>query len=228
MRPPVETASLFAPVIPSKQPSVSPPLASNFQINTNLPPPSAVPPPLSKPIPSSSSSTTSNPYAAKGALNKKVFYDNIIPVAPSTAPGLFLNSATNEQQLPSLAPLQPILNDVFTPLPKSASNVSLNSSLINQQQQQQQVYNIHHSNTTPSLLNMNNNDLINQSAISYDSNTATTTYQNEQSNINNNKPNNNTSNNNTGTMWNWFTQNKLVNTFVEKAKVDIFVIILKS
>jgi hypothetical protein len=24
------------------------------------------------------------------------------------------------------------------------------------------------------------------------------------------------------TMWNWFTQNKLVNTFVEKAKVNIF------
>ena len=39
--------------------------------------------------------------------------------------------------------------------------------------------------------------------------------QNDQS-TNNNRPANNT-----GTMWNWFTQNKLVNTFVEKAKVFV-------
>ena len=216
---PVEAASLFAPVVPTKQP----PVVSNFQINTNLPPPSVVPPPLSKPIiPSSATTTTSNPYAAKGALNKKVFYDNIIPVAPmptsnqTVTSALFLNPNNDQQQQ---APTTTLSNDVFTPLPKSASNTSLTHHYQSSPSVplQQQIYNFPNppATTTP-LLNLNNENI--QSTINYDNNS--TTYQNDQSTNNNN---NNRPANNTGTMWNWFTQNKLVNTFVEKAKVCFFI-----
>jgi len=223
---PVEAASLFAPVIPTKQPQV----VSNFQINTNLPPPSVVPPPLSKPIiPNSTTTTTttSNPYAAKGALNKKVFYDNIIPVAPmptsnqTITPALFLNPNNEQQQAPTTTTTTTTLsNDVFTPLPKSASNTSLTHHQYQSPASvplQQQTYNFPNPPTTTTpLLNLTNENI--QSTINYDNNS--TTYQNDQSTIINNN-NNNRPANNTGTMWNWFTQNKLVNTFVEKAKVFV-------
>jgi hypothetical protein len=215
---PVEAVSLFAPVVPTKQPAV----VSNFQINTNLPPPSVVPPPLSKPIiPNSTTTTTSNPYAAKGALNKKVFYDNIIPVAPmptsnqTVTPALFLNPNNDQQQQQqALTTTTTLSNDVFTPLPKSASNTSLTHHYQSSPSVplQQQMYNFPNPPTTTTLLlNLNNENI--QSTINYDNNS--TTYQNDQS-TNNNRPANNT-----GTMWNWFTQNKLVNTFVEKAKVFV-------
>lgn len=116
-------SSLFTPV-PSK-PLNSFPIQTNSPILTslsNLPPPSAVPPPLSK------ATTSSNPYAAKGALNKKV-YDNVIPIAQipnsNTTPAIFLNPVTNEN-------IQAQQIDMFTPLAKSGSNTSLAPSFNNQ------------------------------------------------------------------------------------------------
>lgn len=115
-------SSLFTPV-PSKALN-SFPIQTNSPVLaslSNLPPPSAVPPPLSK------ASTSSNPYAAKGALNKKV-YDNVIPIAQipnsNTTPAIFLNPVTNEN-------IQAQQIDMFTPLAKSGSNTSLAPSFNN-------------------------------------------------------------------------------------------------
>jgi len=118
----LSSSSLFTPV-PSK------PQANQFGQPpslvglSNMPPPSTVPPPLSKP-----SSTASNPYSAKGALNKKV-YDNIIPTVAlpvsNTSPALFLSPQVNidPQQQVQTPP-----SEMFTPMIKSASNASLTQS----------------------------------------------------------------------------------------------------
>ena len=109
------SSSLFT-LVPSK------PSSTSLVGLSNMPPPSAVPPPLSK-----SSSTASNPYSAKGALNKKV-YDNIIPTVAlpvsNTSPSLYLTPQANinndQQQQVHTTP-----SEMFMPLVKSASNNSL-------------------------------------------------------------------------------------------------------
>lgn len=85
-----ESASVHAPV--ASKPSPQPPTSQNLV--SNLPPPTSiasVPPPPSS-IPASISS--SNPYSAKGALNKKV-YDTGISVLPVNQNQPFLNPVSD-------------------------------------------------------------------------------------------------------------------------------------
>lgn len=177
---------------------------------------SVVPPPMS----SMNSSGSSNPYAAKGALNKKVYNNNIINVAPVTQqqPVDFLKSSS-----PSQPPLTESLNPSTAPtgMPslnnsKSAQNLFMpppppsGSQTPTQTIQTSQSYNQFPTQPTIGLQQENFNSPIdrqNQQQYNYSTN--------------NNNNNSNGNNANQNGVWNWFSQNKLVNTFVEKAKISV-------
>ena len=98
------TLPIHAP-IPTKPPSQFPGLTTsnpnvstsnaNPQFSSLIAPPVSLPPPISMPPPPStnltSGTTGANPYAAKGALNKKV-YDTGIPVVTLAPPNSLPNS----------------------------------------------------------------------------------------------------------------------------------------
>jgi hypothetical protein len=143
-------------------------------------------------------------FKQKGALNKKVQH-NVINVAPITQPATFLSAApsTIGQSGPMLLPPQSLhTSQSFNQFPNSplqstpglAASQSVNNMQDNQHYNDYNNYNNYNNNSS------NNND----SGQSYYSNGQNTNNQN-------------------GSKWNfsWLAQNKLVNTFVEKAKISV-------
>lgn len=185
----------------------------------NSPLPSTIPPPVQPliqppaampPQQSSSANGTSNPYAAKGALNRKV-YDKVINVAPITQPADFLTAspASNQSTI-----LENSMSGNSLPQSHSAQNFFMppvpiqNPTTMPASQSYQFPTSSEHppnfeSNLGPMNMNNNNTQLTN----SYQQPNQTNT-------------NNSNSQSNSG-YWNWFSQSKLVNTFVEKAKIGV-------
>lgn len=205
-KPPSVTNISPMPTMPTST-SIQPPTSS-------IQPPTGIPPP-----PSSTSSGSANPYAAKGALNKKVYNNNIINVAQTTAPVDFLNTPPPSSQLPSSAdnfnPPSGInhsqsANNLFMPPP---TTVSATTPL-----QPPQFT----PATMPTMPTM-------PTSQSYHQFPTQTPNMSVQPNVNNQQYNNSNVNSNSSStsqngqngMWNWFAQNKLVNTFVEKAKIGV-------
>lgn len=178
------------------------PLASNTMAPP-IPPPASIPPPAT-----SANSGTSNPYSAKGALNKKV-YDNIVNTAPINQPPSFMTSP--QAQVPFTS--APGLDN--TKSPQAASNMFVPPQPVPSQMPPSQSYQQFqsqppiNSNTLTSSISVNNNF---PTSNNYNNNG----YQQQQQQYNQPQAQNGQNG-----MWNWFSQNKLVNTFVEKAKIGV-------
>jgi hypothetical protein len=222
--PPPASNPIFAP-IPTKPAQISNPPALS-----NLPPPLSMPPPPAPP--STGLSAGSNPYAAKGALNKKVYDTGIVSVAPVQA----LNPAFIKPE-----PIAEQSNNLFMPPPLSASSSSsslssallasppsfpsappnsLNSSIASPplsvasnlyMPPQPQIIDHSVSYQSPSQPPMSNlNDRLSSSlSFSGSADLSSSNSYSQQANQNKN-------------VWNWFSQNKILNTFVEKAKVKFW------
>ena len=226
--PPPATNTIFAP-IPTKPAQISnPPTLSN------LPPPLSMPPPP----PSTGLSTGSNPYAAKGALNKKVYDTGIVSVAPvqamnpafikpdpiaeqsnnlfmpppvSTSSSSSSLSSTLLASPPSFpsAPPNSLNSSIASPSSSSVASLLQNSSASNLYMPPQPQIIDHSVNyQSPSQPPMSNlNDRLSSSlSFSGSGDLSSSNSYSQQANQNKN-------------VWNWFSQNKILNTFVEKAKV---------
>ena len=106
---PLLSNSASASNMQSMIPNLSSPLSSQVLPPTSLPPP---PPTLN-------ASGSSNPYAAKGALNKKV-YDKVVNIAPIAPVNSFLNNAPIEKAADLFAQttpnaVQPLINSPLMP-----------------------------------------------------------------------------------------------------------------
>lgn len=136
-----DSAEIHAPIA-SRPPALTPPTL-NANLTSTLPPPSSIasvaPPPPSNPV----AGSTSNPYSARGALNKKVYDTGISvlpvnqnqsflnPISDSTIPnnGLFIPPAPSPTQAPANTiqppssvptipfpqPIQPTINNFASP-----------------------------------------------------------------------------------------------------------------
>lgn len=185
---PTEIARNPSPALNQLKPTIPP---SNMA--PPIPPPSIIPPPAV-----SANSGTSNPYAAKGALNKKV-YDNIVNTTPINQPPTFLTSPQTQAPFTPPSAIDTTASNMFVPPNPLPSQMPPSQSY----QQFQPPIN---SNTLTTSISVNNSFPINNDYNVYS--------QQQQSN----QPQSQNGQGNAG-MWNWFSQNKLVNTFVEKAKV---------
>jgi len=153
---PIPTKPLQFP-IPTLTPLINPQLASTIAPPVSLPPPTSLPPPPS----TSSLSSGSNPYSARGALNKKV-YDTSVPVvslpppsfplgklpeaAESPSASSFMNNSMPMHLVPSSSSQQPPLlqtmdtsSMIFQP-PTQAPSTNVNSTPLNSFQVQNPGY----------------------------------------------------------------------------------------
>jgi hypothetical protein len=207
--------------IPTRPPSLGPPtlLASMMAPPVSFPPTGLI------------SSGNSNPYAAKGALNKKVYDTNIIPVASSLLPAtsnlyetnINNNNNNNAIVMPNMpyipAPMPQTMEQngsVMSPPPASSSTNFQAQSSVSNSQSLGFLSNFQLQNPGQPLMDLN--DKMNTSFNLNNANAPTPPISASSNNNNNSSDQQNAQ---TNTMWNWFSKNKLVNNIVEKVITTI-------